>query len=151
MWNQDTPCYDKRMHIVYFSSVTRNTEIFVHNLGYDSTRIPIDSKDSVTVTQPYVLVTPTYGGGETVHGKKANPVPIQVVKFLNNPENRKYIRGVIAGGNRNFGADFGVAGDVVSQKCNVPCLHRFELQGTQSDIDVVQQGIEVYAHELGLN
>ena len=57
-------------------------------------------------------------------------VPKQVIAFLNNEHNRSLLRGVIAAGNTNFGAEFGYAGDVVSRKCGVPYLYRFELMGT---------------------
>ncbi len=51
------------------------------------------------------------------------------------------IRGVIAAGNTNFGAEFGYAGDVVSRKCGVPpYLYRFELMGTTDDVFAVRAG-----------
>ena len=37
-------------------------------------------------------------------------VPKQVIAFLNNEHNRSLIRGVIAAGNNNFGAEFAYAG-----------------------------------------
>jgi len=69
-----------------------------------------------------VLVLPTYGGG---HANGPEPdaggyVPKQVIAFLNNEHNRSLIRGVIAAGNNNFGAEFAYAGDVISRKCGVP-------------------------------
>ncbi len=57
-------------------------------------------------------------------------MPKQVIRFLNDAENRSNIRGVIAAGNSNFGATFGIAGDIISAKCQVPYLYRFELLGT---------------------
>lgn len=52
------------------------------------------------------------------------------------------IRGVIAAGNTNFGAEFGYAGDVVSRKCGVPpYLYRFELMGTTDDVFAVRAGL----------
>lgn len=56
-------------------------------------------------------------------------------------ENRALLRGVIASGNRNFGEAYGRAGDVIAQKCGVPWLYRFELMGTQSDIENVRKGV----------
>ena len=51
------------------------------------------------------------------------------------------LRGVIASGNRNFGEAYGRAGDVIARKCGVPWLYRFELMGTQSDIENVRKGV----------
>ncbi|MCI1798407.1 MAG: class Ib ribonucleoside-diphosphate reductase assembly flavoprotein NrdI, partial [Bifidobacterium tibiigranuli] len=86
--------------------------------------------------EPYVLIVPTYGGGSA---HKA--VPTQVKQFLNNPDNRQYIRGVIASGNSNFGEAYCIAGDIVSAKCKVPLMYRFELMGTPEDQTVVRQGL----------
>ncbi len=47
---------------------------------------------------------------------------------------RALLRGVICAGNRNFGTNFALAGDVIAAKCNVPVLTRFELGGTDLDI-----------------
>lgn len=57
------------------------------------------------------------------------------------------IRGVIAAGNTNFGAEFGYAGDVVSRKCGVPYLYRFELMGTTDDVLAVRAGLENFWKE----
>lgn len=89
------------------------------------------------VDEPFVLVTPTYADGE---GRGA--VPKQVIRFLNDPENRSFIRGVIASGNRNFGEYFACAGNVVSTRCQVPCLYKFELAGTPEDVDKVTNGVK---------
>jgi protein involved in ribonucleotide reduction len=71
-------------------------------------------------------------------------VPRQVIKFLNNEENRSLLRGVIGAGNTNFGETYCLAADVVAAKCSVPVLYRFELMGTSDDVDRVQQGLEEF-------
>lgn len=130
------------MLIVYFSSTTENTHHFVHKLGLPSARIPIKKTDGpLTVTKPYVLICPTYGGGVSIHGGQPRPVPIQVIRFLNDPANRALIRRVISGGNTNFGADYGTAGDLISHKCHVPHLYRFELMGNDEDVTTVRNGL----------
>ena len=130
------------MLIVYFSSTTEHTHHFVHKLGLPSARIPIKKTDGpLTVTKPYVLICPTYGGGVSIHGGQPRPVPIQVIRFLNDPANRALIRGVISGGNTNFGADYGTAGDLISHKCHVPHLYRFELMGNDEDVTTVRNGL----------
>lgn len=120
--------------IVYFSSVSENTRRFVDRLELPARRIPLRRTDApLEVDEPYVLITPTYGGGD-LH----KAVPKQVIRFLNNPANRALIRGVITSGNRNFGAAYCFAGTTIAAKCHVPQLYRFELLGTARDVAAVR-------------
>ena len=121
--------------IVYYSSRSENTHRFVEKLGLRAARIPVGAED-LHIREPYVLISPTYCGDG---GKGA--VPKQVIRFLNDAENRSNIRGVIAAGNSNFGETYGLAGDVISQKCQVPYLYRFELLGTAEDVANVKDGM----------
>lgn len=126
--------------LVYFSSVSGNTDRFVKKLGLPAQRIPLfPSEPPLHVQDPYVLVLPTYGGGE---GRGA--VPKQVIRFLNDEGNRCLIRGVIAAGNTNFGEGYCLAGDIVSAKCDVPLLYRFEVFGTPDDVQAVHTGLEEF-------
>lgn len=123
--------------LVYFSSVSENTRRFIGKVGLPSSRIPLRRGDPpLAVRQPFVLVTPTYGGGAT-----GRTVPRQVIHFLNDPANRRWIRGVITAGNTNFGAAYCAAGPIVARKCGVPELYRFELLGTRRDVDTVHDGL----------
>ncbi|MFT4088818.1 MAG: class Ib ribonucleoside-diphosphate reductase assembly flavoprotein NrdI [Gordonia sp. (in: high G+C Gram-positive bacteria)] len=138
--------------IVYFSSVSENTHRFVEKLGVRSVRIPlIDRTASLRVDEPYVLICPTYGGGKVSHNGQVEAhagggfVPKQVIRFLNVEDNRNLLRGVIAAGNTNFGAEFCMAGDIVSAKCQVPYLYRFELMGTTDDVERVRAGLAEFA------
>ncbi|MFZ4842501.1 MULTISPECIES: class Ib ribonucleoside-diphosphate reductase assembly flavoprotein NrdI [Mycetocola] len=127
-------------NLVYFSSISGNTHRFIEKLGMPAARIPLYARDpALQVTEPYVLVLPTYGGG--VHG---GAVPKQVIRFLNDVENRSLIRGVIAAGNTNFGEAYCLAGDIIAQKCKVPMMYRFELFGTPDDVQVVHDGLEEF-------
>ncbi|HLP22445.1 MAG TPA: class Ib ribonucleoside-diphosphate reductase assembly flavoprotein NrdI [Microbacteriaceae bacterium] len=125
-------------NLIYFSSVSGNTHRFIEKLGRPAARIPLYATDpQLTADEPYVLVVPTYGGGED-----KGAVPKQVVKFLNDEHNRSLLRGVITAGNTNFGAAYCIAGDIIAAKCNVPHLYRFELFGTPEDVDAVNQGLD---------
>ncbi|WEK06472.1 MAG: class Ib ribonucleoside-diphosphate reductase assembly flavoprotein NrdI [Candidatus Devosia phytovorans] len=126
--------------LVYYSSRSDNTHRFVQKLGFSNLRLPVDAASAAPlVDEPYVLVVPTYGG---LGNKGAVPKP--VIQFLNVAANRNLIRGVIAGGNTNFGTTYCIAGDIVSQKCAVPLLYRFELLGTAEDVANVRQGLEEF-------
>ncbi|MBF4547161.1 class Ib ribonucleoside-diphosphate reductase assembly flavoprotein NrdI [Corynebacterium afermentans subsp. lipophilum] len=139
------------MLVVYFSSATENTKRFVEKLGLPSQRIPLRRNDpELNVDEPYVLICPTYGGGVSVTGGNSRPVPGQVIRFLNNEGNRSLIRGVIAAGNSNFGADYCLAGKVIADKCKVPYLYRFELMGSAEDVAHVRRQLVQNAGRLGL-
>lgn len=139
------------MLVVYFSSFTDNTHRFVQKLDLPNVRIPLRLKDEpLIVNEPYVLVCPTYGGGVSLTGENSRPVPRQVIRFLNNEHNRSFIRAVVAGGNSNFGADFGKAGEVISAKCKVPYVYRFEMMGNEDDVRICRGGLVQNAAKLGL-
>lgn len=123
--------------LVYFSSSSENTHRFVGRTGLPAIRIPTDRQpEKLRVDLPYILVVPSYGGGSA-----KGAVPTQVIRFLNDEHNRSLIRGVIAAGNTNFGAAYCIAGDIISQKCQVPYLYRFELLGTPEDVAKVRRGV----------
>ena len=125
--------------LVYFSSRSGNTARFVADLGLPAARIPISGEDMPRVEAPFVLICPTYADGE---GRGA--VPKQVIRFLNDPTRRGFLRGVIGSGNRNFGATFALASKVISQKCKVPVLYRFELAGTPTDKARIRTGLNTF-------
>ncbi|WP_213992673.1 class Ib ribonucleoside-diphosphate reductase assembly flavoprotein NrdI [Sodalis sp. dw_96] len=122
--------------LVYFSSSSENTHRFVGKVSLPNQRIPLATSQRLRVDCPYILITPSYGGG-SVHGA----VPPQVIRFLNDATNRSWLRGVIGAGNRNFGAAFCLAGDIIAKKCQVPFLYRFELLGTAEDVRQVREGV----------
>lgn len=123
--------------LVYYSSASGNTARFVARLGLPALRIPISPEAGMPLPEgPYVLICPTYADGQG-RGAVAKPV----IRFLNDPARRALIRGVIAGGNRNFGRLFASAGEVIAAKCNIPLLYKFELAGTETDIARIREGL----------
>ncbi|NHU84174.1 class Ib ribonucleoside-diphosphate reductase assembly flavoprotein NrdI [Kocuria sp. JC486] len=123
--------------VVYFSSVSGNTRRFVEKLWARKVALPLHTAEDVPVMEePYVLVVPTYGRPEG-----AGAVPPQVVKFLNVEANRKLLRGVLGAGNTNFGEKFCIAAEKISAKCGVPVLYKFELMGTEEDVNKVNEGL----------
>lgn len=127
--------------LIYFSSTSEYTHRFVQKLGLphgQAERLPVITKEpTLEATAPYVLLTPTYGGGDG-HGA----VPKQVIKFLNVEGNRALLRGVIANGNTNFNEGYCLAGYIIARKCQVPLMYKFELMGTPDDVARVREGLE---------
>ena len=116
--------------IVYFSTKTGNTKRFVEKLGHESMALTSD----MIVNEPFVLAVGTYAKND---GSSA--VKPTIIKILKN--NRHLMKGVIAGGNRNFGRHFAYAADVISVKCETDVIHKFELFGNESDVDIVKDKI----------
>lgn len=123
--------------IVYFSSVTENTKIVIDRLPFPSQRIKLRAKDpEVLVDYPFIFFVPTYGGG---HGEGA--VPPQVRKFFQRKEHRDLCVGVVGSGNLLFGEKYGIAGDILADRLQVPMLYRFEIRGTLDDLEKIEDGI----------
>lgn len=127
--------------------MTENTKIFVEKLGIDNTRIPIHITDDnmPVMSEPYCLITPTYGGGASLNDNPSEnnrPVPPQVRKFLEHKNNANFMKAVIASGNRNFFTDYCLAGKVIKKKFGVPFVWAFELQGNERDVSIVREGLK---------
>lgn len=131
--------------VIVFSSVSGNTWRFADKLrselpDLNVQRIPLRRTDpDVAPAQPFILFVPTYGGGG-----EGGEVPKQVIKFLNEPENRTHLRGVVSFGNTNFGSSYCLAGDIIAQKCAVPHLTRVELFGTPEDVERVAEILRAF-------
>jgi protein involved in ribonucleotide reduction len=122
--------------LIYFSNVSGNTKRFVEKLGLPAKQIPIKWSEEcqLLADKEYVLIVPTYGGGNDVH-----TIPKQVAKFLNIRNNRDLLRGVVGMGNTNFGDHYCKAAEMISTKTGVPLLYRVEILGTPDDVQQVTE------------
>jgi protein involved in ribonucleotide reduction len=130
--------------IVYFSNYSGNTKRFVEKIDngqYTTIRIPInwDPDNPIVVGGRYILFVPTYGGGS-----EKSAIPRQVRLFLNIPQNRELLQGVVGFGNTNFGEHYCKAADMISIKTGVPVLGRVEIFGTNEDVNKIQERLELY-------
>lgn len=116
------------MILVAFASRTGNVRRFVTRLGLPSVEI----REGVRVDAPFFLVTYTTGFGE---------VPFLVEKFL---EVNRQLVGVAASGNRNWGDNFARAGDLIADEYGVPVLHKFELSGTDADVEFFRKKVQAF-------
>ena len=112
----------------YYSSKTRNTARFVSNLD---TKI-LEISKGLIVDEPFVLVIPTYARADGT-----GAVHKTIIDFVKS--HSTLIRGVVGSGNVNFGKYYAYAADVVSRRCSVPILHKFELFGTEKDVEIVNR------------
>lgn len=110
--------------IRYHSSRTRNTERFVEKMGLGAE----------TLAQPpsghFVIITPTVGDGEC---------PDVVLDYLS--AHHEMCVGAVIGGNRNFGQSFAGAGKVIREKFGIRTLFRFELAGSEKEVEICKNGI----------
>jgi protein involved in ribonucleotide reduction len=121
--------------MIVFASRTGNVRSIVDKLHLPSLEIVLD----LVVNQPYFLLTYTDGLGD---------VPEFVSTFLEYRENRKYLKGVIASGNINFGESFCKSADVISEKYHVPVIQRIDLRGTDEDLFLIKSQYNQY---IGVN
>lgn len=112
---------------IYYASLTGNVRRFIRKLGADAT----DINDCPIADAPYILVCYTFGFGA---------VPKEVSEWA--ARNSEYLRGVAVSGNRNWGENFGQAGDIISKQYGVPLLHKFELSGNDEDIRIFKERAE---------
>ena len=111
------------MKVVYFS-FTGNVRLFIQRTELEDTLEITQDNCTDRIDEPYILVTGTIGFGEV-------PEPVQ--SFLNH--NSEHLEAVAASGNRNWGQNFAKAGITISEDYQVPLLMKFEVQGTNSDVE----------------
>lgn len=111
------------MKVVYFS-FTGNVRRFIQRTELEDTLEITQANCTDRIDEPYILVTGTIGFGEV-------PEPVQ--SFLNH--NSEHLEAVAASGNRNWGQNFAKAGITISEYYQVPLLMKFEVQGTNSDVE----------------
>lgn len=114
------------MLIAYYS-LTGNVKRFIDKCGF----IYVDITENQTLDEPFILVTNTTGFGQ---------VPESVADFLK--RNSGHLVGVAASGNRNWGANFAKAADLISERYGVPIVHKFELSGTETDVKIFTERVE---------
>ncbi|PVH26199.1 class Ib ribonucleoside-diphosphate reductase assembly flavoprotein NrdI [Sphingobacterium corticibacter] len=109
---------------IYYDSKTGNVDRFIHKViqitGWQATRI---EEDTIPSTMGH-LVTYTINFGK---------VPEKTQAFI-----EKYnhmIHSVSSSGNRNWGRNFAVAADKLSENFDLPIGLKFELSGTLVDIN----------------
>lgn len=126
--------------VVYFSNYSGNTKRFVEKLDIDAIRIPIswDPAHPIYVDKEYVLMVPTYGGGS-----ENSAIPRQVKMFLNIPQNRMLLRGIVGFGNTNFGEHYCKAADMISAKTGAPIIAKVEIFGTPEEVNKVKERLRL--------
>lgn len=113
--------------ITVVDSLTGQGERFAKKL-----EIPfVNIKDYSGGEEPILLLTRSYNFGE---------VTKEAEVFLK--EHHHKVLGVAVSGNRNWGTNFGAAGDKISQQYNIELVLKYEGSGFNKDVDIVKEWIE---------
>lgn len=113
--------------MIVYDSMLGKTRSFAERLGKEL-QLPVSSVSDYTDSEPFVLITYTINFGQ---------VPATTNDFLR--EHHSKLLGVISGGNKVWGDNFGKAADTISQSYGVPLVHKFELKGNASDIKTIRE------------
>ncbi|MDO5089497.1 MAG: class Ib ribonucleoside-diphosphate reductase assembly flavoprotein NrdI [Leptotrichiaceae bacterium] len=112
---------------IYYDSKTGNVQRFVDKLKRERPKwsfIKINETTEIEDTGHLITFTTKFG-----------EIPEVTEKFLKKENNRKYVKSVSSSGNMNWGTLFAVAADKISEKYGIPVLMKFELSGTQPQIE----------------
>lgn len=114
--------------IIVYDSLTGQGKKFALKLGYEAIKISDYHEDN----DSYIfLVTRSFNFGE---------VPKTTIDFLNTYHKR--VIGTAVSGNRNWGTNFGKAGEVIEKKYQIPLVVKFEMGGMDNDIIKTKKFIE---------
>ena len=111
---------------VYYDSKTGNVQRFIDKIKKERPEWSfVKISRDMEISENGHLVTFTTNFGE---------IPSTTEKFLENENNRKYIKSVSSSGNMNWGTLFGKAADNIEEKYGISVLMKFELSGTSKEI-----------------
>lgn len=114
--------------IIAYASLTGKVRSFTSRLrdsGVGNCEFIHVTKD-LTIEEPFVLITYTWGRGE---------IPNEVKSLLQ--RSGKHIVAVAGSGERNWGDNFCKASIDISSQYNIPLLHTFEKMGYDTDVEIV--------------
>jgi len=113
--------------LIVYDTMLGKTKKFAEKLSAVM-NVPVVSLSDYSDHQPFVLITYTINFGE---------VPTTTSQFLE--QHASKLLGVASGGNRVWGNNFGKAADIIATLYRVPVLQKFELEGNQSDINLITE------------
>jgi len=119
---------------VYYDSKTGNVQRFIDKIKKERPEWSfVKISSDMEISENGHLVTFTTNFGE---------IPDTTEKFLENENNRKYIKSVSSSGNMNWGTLFGKAADNIEEKYGIPVLMKFELSGTHVQVEYFINNVE---------
>ncbi|NUJ16755.1 class Ib ribonucleoside-diphosphate reductase assembly flavoprotein NrdI [Bacillus glycinifermentans] len=117
--------------LVTYESMTGNVRRFIKKLEKQTQIKTKEITEDLRVNEPFIHITYTIKFGQ---------IPEKTQKFIH--KNKELLLGVCSSGNRNWGNYFAAAADKISQQYNVPVILKFELSGSDSDLDKLIQEVK---------
>ena len=118
---------------LYYDSKTGNVQRFINKViqitGWEAHKI----EDNLAMEDAGHLITFT---------TKMGAVPDNTQRFMDTYASKIY--SVTSSGNRNWGKNFGLAANKISEDYDIPLAMKFELSGTMEDIN---QFIDIIKHQ----
>lgn len=118
--------------IVIYDSLTGQSERFAQKISETT----INVLDYDGEGDRLFLVTRSYNFGQ---------IPEETLDFLNEYKDR--VVGVAVSGNRNWGTNYGAAGDKIQQQFGIELVLKFEGSGFSKDVEFVKEWLEKYKEE----
>lgn len=119
--------------VIYYDTKTGNVKRFIDQLcELNPNWSYININDYEHFSEPGHLITYTWARGS---------VPITTQYFIERFS--KLIQSVTSSGNTNWGQTFGMAADSISEEIGCPIIHKFELSGLKSDVNIVSNTIKM--------
>ncbi len=118
--------------LIVYDSKTGNVKRFIGKLGMPDC---VQITEDLAVNEPFVLVTYTTGFGQA---------PPSTMQFLE--RSGHLLQAVASSGNMNWGARYGLAADRIAALYQVPILMKFELSGTNRDVERFNQEVNNYVY-----
>ena len=112
--------------VAVYDSITGQTERFCNSLGIET----VDILDYEPDDRDVLLATRSQDFGK---------VPDSTLEFLEDYANK--VVGTVVSGNRNWGANYGMAGKVIEKDFNIPLILIFEGSGFKPDRETVKNWI----------
>lgn len=113
--------------VVVYDSLTGQTKRFAQKLNEKIININDDVEINKVINSNLILLcTRTFNFGE---------IPKSTKNFLDKYSNK--VMGVCVSGNKNWGTNYGRAGDLIEEIYHIPLILKFEASGLNEDVDYV--------------
>ncbi|MFA6801265.1 MAG: class Ib ribonucleoside-diphosphate reductase assembly flavoprotein NrdI [Acholeplasmataceae bacterium] len=122
--------------VIVYDSLTGQSKRFAHKLNLDTFDINLYQR----MNEDVLLVTRTFNFGE---------IPESTIKFLD--QFRNIVKGVCVSGNKNWGSNYGAAGDKIEKIYHIPLVLKFEASGFDKDVDIVKSWIDKQNNKGDIN
>lgn len=120
--------------IIFYDSLTGMVKNFSKRLGFEMK--DVRDLDLNNIPDKMILITRSWDFGK---------IPDSTLDFLDDlTDSNKLdnLKGVAVSGNKNWGQNFGKAGDTIQKEYGVPLVLKFEGSGFKKDVDFVKEYIQ---------